>query len=161
MAIANSIEIVYFFNNTQNIRDLHAVFKQLRHPGGGTYMNKAFGEARNMFKTGGRRNKAHVLVLISDGDFQSKLAWHGTSYKNSIRSSRDSFGQLRRSYFCNRWQPLWFHFSDTARKSRKFMSGRLPGSKPASATLPQLFILGADRKYRGLWTKCRRDIRSK
>ena len=97
MAIANSIEIVYFFNNTQNIRDLHAVIKQLRHPGGGTYMNEAFGEARNMFKTGGRRNKAHVLVLISDGHFQSKLACHNTPYKNSIRSSRDSFDATRTS----------------------------------------------------------------
>ena len=133
MGIANSIEIVYFFNNTQNIRDLHAVIKQLKHPGGGTYMNVAFDGARNMFKIGGRRNKAHVLVLISDGDFQSKLAWHGTSYKNYILRRRDSFGQLRKSYFCNLWQPLWFHFSDTARKSRKFMSGRLPGSKTASA----------------------------
>ena len=73
LGIADSTTVEYYFNNTQSIPDVHDAIERIKLPGGGTYMNVAFNDVRNMFRTSGRRQVPHVLVLISDGGFQSKL----------------------------------------------------------------------------------------
>ncbi|XP_015767328.1 PREDICTED: collagen alpha-6(VI) chain-like [Acropora digitifera] len=74
LGIADSTTVEYYFNNTQSISDVHDAIERMKHPGGGTYMNVAFNDVRNMFRTSGRRQVPHVLVLISDGGFQKSEA---------------------------------------------------------------------------------------
>ena len=38
MGIADSTTVVYSFNNTQSIPDVHDAIERMEHPGGGTYM---------------------------------------------------------------------------------------------------------------------------
>ena len=74
MSFADSTNYFQFFNNTQDITAVHDAIGRLTHPGGGTNMAVAFNDARNMFSLaeGGRRHVTRVLVVVSDGDFQSK-----------------------------------------------------------------------------------------
>ena len=74
MSFADSTNYFQFFNNTQDITAVYDAIGRLTHPGGGTNMAVAFNDARNMFSLaeGGRRHVTRVLVVVSDGDFQSK-----------------------------------------------------------------------------------------
>ena len=74
MSFADSTDYYHFFNNTQDIKTVQDAIRRLTHPGGGTNMAVAFNDARNMFSLaeGGRRRVIRTLVVVSDGDFQSK-----------------------------------------------------------------------------------------
>lgn len=74
ISFAECTNYFHFFNNTQDIKTVHDAIRRLTHPGGGTNMAVAFNDARNMFSLaeGGRRHVTRALVVVSDGDFQSK-----------------------------------------------------------------------------------------
>ena len=70
---------LHSFKDKQTITAIHNAIEHLTHPGGGTNMTAVFGEARDLFSNakGGRSHVTRVLVLVSDGDYQSKFAPKG------------------------------------------------------------------------------------
>ena len=68
--------MLHSFKDKQTITAIHNTIEHLTHPGGGTNMTAVFGEARDLFSNakGGRSHVTRVLVLVSDGDYQSKFA---------------------------------------------------------------------------------------
>lgn len=71
--------MLHSFKDKQTITAIHNTIEHLTHPGGGTNMTAVFGEARDLFSNakGGRSHVTRVLVLVSDGDYQSKFAPKG------------------------------------------------------------------------------------
>ena len=71
--------MLHSFKDKQTITVIHNTIEHLTHPGGGTNMTAVFGEARDLFSNakGGRSHVTRVLVLVSDGDYQSKFAPKG------------------------------------------------------------------------------------
>lgn len=67
--------MLHSFKDKQTITAIHNTIEHLTHPGGGTNMTAVFGEARDLFSNakGGRSHVTRVLVLVSDGDYQSKF----------------------------------------------------------------------------------------
>lgn len=67
--------MLHSFKDKQTITAIHNTIEYLTHPGGGTNMTAVFGEARDLFSNtkGGRSHVTRVLVLVSDGDYQSKF----------------------------------------------------------------------------------------
>ena len=74
MSFADDINNLLLFKNLQNISAVHEAIGRLTHPGGGSNMAVAFSEARKLFSfaNGGRKHVTRVLVVASDGNFQSK-----------------------------------------------------------------------------------------
>ena len=68
--------MLHSFKDKQTITAIHNTIGHLTHPGGGTNMTAVFGEARDLFSNakGGRGHVTRVLVLVSDGDYQSKFS---------------------------------------------------------------------------------------
>ena len=71
--------MLHSFKDKQTNTAIHNTIEHLTHPGGGTNMTAVFGEARDLFSNakGGRSHVTRVLVLVSDGDYQSKFAPKG------------------------------------------------------------------------------------
>ena len=74
MSFADNTNNLLLFNDSQNISSVHEAIGRLTHPGGGTNMAVVFSEARKLFSyaEGGRKHVTRVVVVASDGDFQSK-----------------------------------------------------------------------------------------
>lgn len=101
MAFADSTANLHSFNDTQDIPAVHDAIKRLTHPGGGTNMAVTFGDVRNMFSLarGGRTHVPRVVVLASDGDFQSEFAKHSSFAKTTRKSAeRRIFTFLQNSH---------------------------------------------------------------
>ena len=75
MSFAEVADKLHYFRDKQNITAVHEAIAGLLLPGGGTNMAVVFKDALDLFSSdeGGRSHVTRVLVLVSDGVFQSKF----------------------------------------------------------------------------------------